>query len=212
MTSRSLPLSIAASEEGTYLPSMERSLEKSVVSPDLDAGWIVIVDSNFRPIALDGRAEAILDDIDAHCGGSAGGAGLPPAVLNRLRASSPDELEATLLRVHAGEHEYSCRTSVLRPRTNGAIQPMLALFLQREISINDAVYKVGVDYHLTDREQEALIGITMGLTSKELAMRMNISPNTVKTFLRLIMIKMGVTTRSGIVGRLFDQHGELSDV
>jgi DNA-binding CsgD family transcriptional regulator len=59
---------------------------------------------------------------------------------------------------------------------------------------------------------EALIGVAMGLTSKELATRMNISPNTVKAFLRLIMIKMGVTTRAGIVGKLFDQNGQFSDV
>jgi DNA-binding CsgD family transcriptional regulator len=31
---------------------------------------------------------------------------------------------------------------------------------------------------------------------------MNISPNTVKTFLRLIMLKMSVTTRSGVIGKL----------
>jgi DNA-binding CsgD family transcriptional regulator len=30
---------------------------------------------------------------------------------------------------------------------------------------------------------------------------MGISPNTVKAFLRLVMVKMGVSTRSGIVGR-----------
>jgi DNA-binding CsgD family transcriptional regulator len=168
-------------------------------------GGIVIVDSSFQPIALDCQAEAILDDVDAHCGGSDGGASLPPPILNLLRARSQGELKATHLRVNAGDHEYSCRTFVLRPRIGGAPQPILALYLKRDISVADAVHKVGVDYHLTDREQEALIGVTMGLTSKELAMRMNISPNTVKAFLRLIMIKMGVTTRAGIVGKLFDR-------
>jgi DNA-binding CsgD family transcriptional regulator len=33
---------------------------------------------------------------------------------------------------------------------------------------------------------------------------MAISPNTVKAFLRLIMIKMGVTTRAGIVAKILD--------
>ena len=33
---------------------------------------------------------------------------------------------------------------------------------------------------------------------------MNISPNTVKSFLRIIMIKMGAGTRSGIVGKLLE--------
>ena len=31
---------------------------------------------------------------------------------------------------------------------------------------------------------------------------MKISPNTVKTFLRLIMIKMGVSTRCAVVGKM----------
>jgi len=31
---------------------------------------------------------------------------------------------------------------------------------------------------------------------------LGISPNTVKTFLRLIMIKMGVRTRAGMVARI----------
>jgi DNA-binding CsgD family transcriptional regulator len=101
---------------------------------------------------------------------------------------------------------------VLHPRADSAVQPMLALYLKRDRSVADAMRQVGTDYHLTDRELEALIGVAMGLTSKELATRMNISPNTVKAFLRLIMIKMGVTTRAGIVGKLFDQNGQFSDV
>jgi DNA-binding CsgD family transcriptional regulator len=44
--------------------------------------------------------------------------------------------------------------------------------------------------------------LLQGLTSKEIAARMSISPNTVKAFLRLVMVKMGVSTRSGIVGRV----------
>jgi DNA-binding CsgD family transcriptional regulator len=87
---------------------------------------------------------------------------------------------------------------------------MLAVYLKREISVMDAVHQVGVDYHLTDREQEALIGVSMGLTSKELAERMNISPNTVKAFLRLVMIKMGAATRAGIVGKLLGQNDRSS--
>jgi DNA-binding CsgD family transcriptional regulator len=81
------------------------------------------------------------------------------------------------------------------------------LYLRREVSVSDALDQVATDYRLTDREREALIGISMGLTSKELAVRMNISPNTVKAFLRLIMIKMGTSTRAGIVAKVLDQNG-----
>jgi hypothetical protein len=44
--------------------------------------------------------------------------------------------------------------------------------------------------------------LLQGLTSKEIANRMNISVNTVKAFLRLIMVKMNVSTRSGIAGKV----------
>jgi len=48
----------------------------------------------------------------------------------------------------------------------------------------------------------------MGLTSKEIAQRMQVSPNTVKVFLRSIMNKMSVCTRSGILGKLMQQSTE----
>ena len=188
--------------------TQRRSPEPARTSTTPPVGGIVLVDSSFRPIALDSRAEAILGDSAA----PDGGVSLPPELLNLLSAQSPLELEGSHLRVNAGDHEYSCRTFVLHPRADSAVQPMLALYLKRDRSVADAMRQVGTDYHLTDRELEALIGVAMGLTSKELATRMNISPNTVKAFLRLIMIKMGVTTRAGIVGKLFDQNGQFSDV
>jgi DNA-binding NarL/FixJ family response regulator len=52
------------------------------------------------------------------------------------------------------------------------------------------------------REQETVELLTLGLTSKEIASRMNISPNTVKAFFRMVMTKMAVTTRAGIVGKI----------
>lgn len=57
-------------------------------------------------------------------------------------------------------------------------------------------------YNLTKREQDALRGVSLGLSNKQLAERMNISPNTVKAFLHVIMIKLGVTTRSEIAARI----------
>jgi len=59
----------------------------------------------------------------------------------------------------------------------------------------------GQQYNLTSRELQAVELLMDGLRSKEIALRMQISPNTVKAFLRLVMLKMGVSTRSGIVGR-----------
>ena len=44
--------------------------------------------------------------------------------------------------------------------------------------------------------------LIQGLSSKEIAYRMNISPNTVKAFFRLVMLKMEVSNRSGIMGKI----------
>jgi len=62
--------------------------------------------------------------------------------------------------------------------------------------------QVSQQFNLTQREGEALAYLLQGLSSKEIANRMNVSPNTVKAFLRLIMIKTGVSSRSAIVGKI----------
>ncbi len=70
----------------------------------------------------------------------------------------------------------------------------------------EAIYEVAAEFRLTEREREALKGISMGLTSKELAKEMDISPNTVKAYLRLIMVKMSVSTRAGILAKILEHN------
>ena len=64
------------------------------------------------------------------------------------------------------------------------------------------IAEVSERFGLTSREQETVQFLLEGLTSKEIAQRMKISPNTVKAFIRLVMVKMGVSTRSGIIGKI----------
>ena len=104
--------------------------------------------------------------------------------------------------IHLGKDVYNLRVFVIQ---NGlAAQPILALYVQRAYRVNDPLEDIAVQYNLTARERETVKGISAGLTSKEMAERMNISPNTVKSFLRVIMLKMGTTTRSGIVSKLLE--------
>jgi DNA-binding CsgD family transcriptional regulator len=162
---------------------------------------IVVTDMSFRPIAIDRGAAAILNDSNGHADHPLG---LPAELLAALRISQPAGVSAVRARFRKGKSRYSCRAYVVEPRDGALKQPIVALFLQKDMSIDDAVSQVAAEYALTEREQEAVRGISMGLTSKELAVRMAISPNTVKAFLRLIMIKMGVTTRAGIVAKILD--------
>jgi DNA-binding CsgD family transcriptional regulator len=83
---------------------------------------------------------------------------------------------------------------------------MLALYLRREISIVDATHQMAVEYRLTEREEEAIICLAMGLSGKEVAARMKISPNTVKAFVRLAMLKMGAKSRASVFAKLLDRQ------
>ena len=167
---------------------------------------MLVLDGRLEPIALDGGAQAILNDLDGQREIGASHGALPEALRDLLREKRRNDPNAMRVRLRVEDREYSCRVFLMQPQNDLLDQPIFVLHLRRVASFKDAVRRVGSEYHLTDREQEALIGVSMGLTSKELAVRMNISPNTVNSFMRLIMIKMGVTTRSGIVGKLLKQN------
>lgn len=168
---------------------------------------IALLDGNFQRLAISDEAEVILDTI----GGSSGEsdeASLSPNLLNLLNTRNKSDGTPLFLTAHG--REYSCRVFELKPWSDDIVPPVTALYFRQEKSVMETVFQVSEEYHLTDREQEALIGVAMGLSSKELAVRMNISPNTVKAFLRLVKIKMGSSTRAGIVGKLIDKGGRMA--
>lgn len=100
----------------------------------------------------------------------------------------------------SGRREYSCRSFPIDSSTNGNALA-LAVVLERALHTQIPLAPHFEKYNLTHREQEVAHLLSEGLTSKEIGLRLQISPNTVKAFLRLIMMKMGVSTRSGIVGK-----------
>jgi DNA-binding CsgD family transcriptional regulator len=99
---------------------------------------------------------------------------------------------------------YECRSFPLNVNGNARMpnHPTLVLLLERHTNGGVKLDEIGTRFGLTPREQATVRFLFEGLTSKEIAERMNISPNTVKAFLRLVMVKMGVSTRSGIIGKI----------
>jgi DNA-binding CsgD family transcriptional regulator len=77
--------------------------------------------------------------------------------------------------------------------------------IERKSNESVTIAEISERFGLTAREQETVQFLREGFTSKEIAQRMSISPNTVKAFIRLVMVKMGVSTRSGIVGKIVCQ-------
>lgn len=171
---------------------------------------VVVTDLSLTPIAVDPGAADILnganpDDLMQN-GSNGSHMQLPQELRDFVSNHHPNGGAPGETTFRSNGAQYTCRVFQIEPQDSSLPKPVLVLHFEKgNTAPTDAVYQVAADYGLTDREQEALVGISLGLTSKELAKRMNISPNTVRAFLRLIMIKMDVSTRGGIVAKILDR-------
>lgn len=162
----------------------------------------VLVDSTLNPIASNAEAVQILAFPNK------------PERIKQLPLFLADRIRTALVDHHAqgatqfvkeyksGKRRYVCRCFHIEQSVRNGANATVALLLERSSSGNTLVQEVSSQFDLTQREKETVELLLQGLTSKEIAKRMSISPNTVKAFLRLVMVKMGVSTRSGIVGRI----------
>jgi DNA-binding CsgD family transcriptional regulator len=154
----------------------------------------LLTDLNWKPIYNNEAAARILQYPDE--------AITPAALQQRIRsifhadrfdAGSPP---ASFL---SGNRHYVCRPFLLEGQDRSRI---VALMLDRCAHDGIDLSEVSRRFHLSRRESETVQYLSRGLTTKEVAAVMSVSPNTVKQFVRLIMSKMSVTTRSGIIGKL----------
>jgi DNA-binding NarL/FixJ family response regulator len=180
------------------------------LSPQVERG-LILVDSSWAIIALDPGAAAILDYTGDRSGNIEGTYAIDKNILAAVRhGSNPVRLE----NVSPGIGEFTCRTflfehidpSFLEHLGASVTQPLVALGLERQLEARDPIDEVGARYHLTKREQQALKGFSMGLSIKALAATMNIKPSTLRAFMRLIKIKMGATTRAGIMVKILENE------
>jgi DNA-binding CsgD family transcriptional regulator len=165
------------------------------------ADGVIVTDMALQPIALDSGAAAILSGEPVPGNGSFR---LPPVILDALNARKPGNGSVVRGQFRIEGITYSCCMHLVQSCNSTGAEPMIAIILHKYFNVDDAVMAAAAEYSLTEREQEVFRGILMGETNKELAARMQRSPNTVKAFTRLIMIKMGVTTRAGLAGKLLN--------
>jgi DNA-binding CsgD family transcriptional regulator len=168
---------------------------------------VVLTDLSLRPIAVDSGAIAILSDINRRGGLSALSWSIPREVADGFMSVKNESWRDVRVSLRGEKYEYICTMYQTEPQNDFLPGPLLAMFLQRVSSPDTAILQIAAQCGLTPREIQVLRGIAVGLTSKEVAQSMKISPNTVKTYLRLIMVKMGVTTRAAIVGTLLNHNG-----
>ena len=170
------------------------------INPDVG---LVLLDSSLKPLAFDHGAASILNQPNPLT--------IPEEILRDLRRHKPAELASIRVIVRRGNNEYVCRAHFVEG-PGGFGPSYVALHFERGFSTMNAMYQAAVKYSLTEREQETLQGLSMGLSNKQLSEKMNISPNTVRAFLRLIMVKMGVTSRSAIVAKILHERSNVDRV
>jgi DNA-binding CsgD family transcriptional regulator len=173
-------------------------------APPTTAG-LILLDSRMNPMVVNSVAAEVLSY--PH---KPGAKRMNEFVLGKIRttllAGTGTDDSSFVSQFRSGRRLYSCRTFRVETHANGAhtngYQPTaIAVIIERGAADSFSAARVAEKYHLTTREQQVLLYLLEGLTSKQIAERMSISTNTVKAFLRLIMIKMDVSTRSGIVGK-----------
>ena len=163
---------------------------------------LVLVDHALKPIAFDRGAVAILSHSN-QSGNLETDLFIPKEILDFVVSCKPGVDRSSKTHFHTPMGRYRVRTYHVEVYNGSFSGPLFAIHFEKGSTAEHAVREFAAEYHLTDREQEALIGMLKGLSSKQLAVEMKISPNTVKAHLRLIMVKMGVDTRAGIVAKLF---------
>ncbi len=162
---------------------------------------LILVDRSQKPVYYNAEAIRVLTYPD-QLKKLDGSPDLLSKEIRRLlrRSLSCDEpCQAELM---SGRRHYSCRVFVLSKGSDRAGRTIIGLLLERSTPKPAQMSQAAAKFHLTGREQETVGLLTLGLTSKEIANRMNVSPNTVRAFCRLVMAKMAVSTRSGIVGKI----------
>jgi DNA-binding CsgD family transcriptional regulator len=133
-----------------------------------------------------------------------------PATRSQLANPPRPALEFT-----SGQRRYRCRAFLLDSgshHTSGNtprgyadhLDPKIVVVLERVYTQPPDITRWSETFQLTSRECETVKFLLKGLSSKEIGDQMNISPNTVKSFLKLVMAKVGVSNRTGIIAKILE--------
>ena len=111
----------------------------------------------------------------------------------------------------SGRRQYFCRAYSLSQSQSGLPGEHIAIVLERNSSILSGLTQVARQFGLSPREAQVLRLAVRGCCNKEMAEELNLSPNTVKAFIRMVMIKMSVTTRARVVCKTLNYLEELHE-
>jgi DNA-binding CsgD family transcriptional regulator len=175
---------------------------KKGVSASKSAAGFLLLDSSLSIVSFNGEAVQILSYPDNVTILTNSDLLLTETIRSRL-ITQPSSGESVFVKqFKSGRRTYFCRAFLIDSHAKEPGQPTTAVLLERGPSGLVLLSQVCQQFKFTQREREVLEYLLQGMSSKVIANRMNLSPSTVKGFVRLIMIKTGVSSRSAIVAKI----------
>lgn len=192
----------SASLKGISANQSNTPLTKSKLPPLTPAAGFLLLDSSRRLLWFNAEALQILSFPEKLANIRSPEVFLAAKIGLSLTSRQASGGSPFVTEFRSGRRRYLCRAFRVDTRAEASYRPAMALLLERGSSGSIPLAAVCAQFSFTRREREALGNLLQGLSSKEIADRMKVSPSTVKVFLRLIMVKMGVSSRSAILGKI----------
>lgn len=183
-------------------PKPNASLIKENASAPKSAAGFLLMDSSLNVISFNAEAAQILGYPDNARNLATSKVLLTEKIRSSLviRPSAGESVFTDEFR--SGRRRYFCRPILLDSQPKETPHASKAVLLERGPSGWISLPKVTEQFDLTRREREVLQYLLQGMSTTEIASRMKLSRSTVKAFLRLIMIKMRVPSRSAIIVKI----------
>ena len=207
---REFPRTSAANGNGLskYLPGATGRTIAPIPEPyeraNSHSAGLLLLGAFLRPLYLDEEAVCILSYPEIPRSNKR----FDEFLMGRIKSLLPKQDSNSHARfpseITSGKRQYQLRVFTLKSHIANGAGPSLAILLERNHRASPHLRLVARKFRLTQRETEALKLLMQGHATKQIASRMDISPNTAKSFLRSIMFKTGACDRSGILAKILE--------
>lgn len=172
---------------------------------EMNTSGLLVLDASLRPIYASEEAVAIL----VYPRAPSNRRTFDNYLKNRIRSliASNGDLDYVLTsnfpkEVSSGKRCYKARAFSMKSSLGIERGFAVAVLLERNHRSMLNLEIAARQFRLTQRETETVDLLVQDLSTKEIAARMAISPNTAKAFIRSAMIKLNVENRTGITGKI----------
>ena len=116
-----------------------------------------------------------------------------------------DEFPPPIEVIRSHRRKYDVHGIVLNGRLQGSVTryPSYLFILERSTPSKDILQKIFREKRLSPREQDLVRFLFSDMGNKEIGQVLGLSPNTVKSYLKTLALKLGVSTRMGIIAALY---------